>query len=72
MAFKTPKMDQIGLEYWYSRFLWRLRVDGRFFRQKPILKKGSQTRNQDAACAEACHSPFKMYVWGGMQQNNGE
>ena len=48
MAFKTSKMDQRGLEYWYGSFLWRLRVDGRFFHQKPILKKV----NQDAAHAQ--------------------
>ena len=48
MAFKTSKMDQIALEYWYYGFLGRLRVDGReFLHQKQ--KKVRQNRNQDAA-----------------------
>ena len=62
MAFKTSKMDQIALEYWYNSFLGRLRVDGRgfFFYQKLILKKRSQDqKSRCRTCAEACHSPFK-------------
>ena len=61
MAFKTPKMNKISLEYLYNSFLGRLRVDGRgFFHQKPILKKGSpDQRSRCRTCAEACHGPFK-------------
>ena len=60
MAFKTSKMDQIALEYWYYGFLGRLRVDGRgFLHQKPILKKSSpEQKSRCRACAEACHSPL--------------
>ena len=51
MTFKTSKMDQIALKYWYSSFLGHLRVDGRgFFPQKPILGKVR-------TCTKACHSP---------------
>ena len=53
IAFKTSKMDQIALEYWYYGFLGRFRVDGRgFFHQKPILKNIRQNRNQYAAHAQ--------------------
>ena len=60
VAFKTSKMDQIALEYWYYGFLGRLRVDGRgFLHQKPILKKRSpEQKSRCRTCAEACHSPF--------------
>ena len=62
MAFKTSKMDQIALEYWYYGFLGRLRVDGRgFLHQKPILKKRSpEQKSRCRTCAEACHSPLKF------------
>ena len=53
MAFKTSKMDQIALEYWYNSFLRHLRVDGRrFFHEKQSWKKVLQTRHQDAAHAQ--------------------
>ena len=60
MAFKTSKMDQIALEYWYNSFLGRLRVDGRgFLHQKPTLKKRSpEQKSRCRTCAETCHSPF--------------
>ena len=62
MAFKTSKMDQIAIEYWYYGFLGRLRFDGRgFLHQKPILKKRSpEQKSRCCTCAEACHSPFNL------------
>ena len=37
MAFKTSKVDQIALEYWYNSFLGRLRVDGRGFLHQKLI-----------------------------------
>ena len=43
-----------------------------FFTKSQSWKKVRQiSKSRRRTCAEACHSPFKGYVWGGMQQNNG-
>ena len=53
MAFKTSKLDQIALEYWYYGFLGRLRVDGRgFLHQKPIVKKRSPEQKSRCRTSE--------------------
>ena len=59
MAFKTSKMDQIALEYWYNSFLGHLRVDGRwFFHQNQILKKGSP--DQKSRCRMCVSQSLKF------------
>ena len=65
MAFKTSKMYQTALQYWYYGFLGRLRVDGRgFLHQKPILKTRSpEQKSRCRTCAEACHGPFKELIF---------
>ena len=70
MVFKTSKMDQIALEYWYYGFLGRLRVDGRgFLHQQPILKKRSPERKSRCrTCAEACHGPFNLSLVSSVTQ----
>ena len=64
MAFKTSKIDQMALEYWYNSFLGHLRVDGRgFFHQKPILKKGSaRPEIKMPHMRIGCKSPFKTLI----------
>ena len=58
MRFKTSKMDQIALQYWYNGFIRPLRVDGRGFPHwKPTLEKGSpDQKSKHRKCAEACNS----------------
>ena len=54
VVFKTSKMDQIALEYWYNSFLGRLRVrmEEDFYTKSQSGKKVLQARNQDAAHAQ--------------------
>ena len=56
VVFKTSKMDQIALEYWYynNSFLGRLRVrmEEDFYTKSQSGKKVRQARNQDAAHAQ--------------------
>ena len=57
MVFKTSKMDQIALEYWYNSFLGRLRVDERG-KVRQTLTPDQKSRRR--TCVEACHGPFKL------------
>ena len=71
IGFKTSKMDQIVLQYWYYSFLRPLRVNGGgFLLRWADLKKGSP--DQKSKCrtyAETCHSPFKGSRYHGVKMS---